>query len=57
MLILQPKKDDQDQQDLIVYRDYSLRKRIPTEERKKSMKKKHKEDVEAQLQCLEIDND
>lgn len=33
MLLFQPKKDDQSEGDLIVYRDYSLRKRIPTAEK------------------------
>lgn len=41
---------------MIVYRDYSLRKRIPTEERKKSSKKSTKTESDARLQCLEIDN-
>lgn len=61
MLIFQPKKDDQSEEDLIVYRDYSLRKRIPTEEKKAttlSKKKKTQElEVDAKLQCLEIDNE
>lgn len=61
MLVFQPKKDDQSEEDLIVYRDYSLRKRIPTEEKKASALSKKKQtkeaDVEAKLQCLEIDND
>jgi len=33
LLIFQPKKDDQSEEDLIVYRDYSLRKRCPTGEK------------------------
>lgn len=33
MLIIQPKKEDQKERDLIVYRDYSLRKRLPTSEK------------------------
>lgn len=61
MLVFQPKKDDQSEEDLIVYRDYSLRKRIPTEEKKASSLSKKKQpkeaEVEARLQCLEIDND
>jgi hypothetical protein len=45
-----------------VYRDYSLRKRIPTKENVTggSLKKKISKqdlDVEARLQCLEIDNE
>jgi len=42
MLIFQPKKDDQSEEDLIVYRDYSLRKRIPTEEKKATTLSKKK---------------
>lgn len=43
---------------MIVYRDYSLRKRIPTEEKKSTLKKKSKDwELEAKLQCLEIDNE
>jgi hypothetical protein len=37
-------------------RDYSLRKRIPGEEKKSTLKKKPKDELEAKLQCLEIDN-
>jgi hypothetical protein len=33
MLIVQPKKDDQPEKDLICYRDYSLRKRMSTREK------------------------
>jgi hypothetical protein len=33
MLIVQPKKDDQPEKDLICYRDYSLRKRMHTREK------------------------
>jgi hypothetical protein len=32
MLLTQPKKEDQDDKDWIVYRDYSLRKRLPNRE-------------------------
>lgn len=62
LLIFQPKKDDQSEEDLIVYRDYSLRKRIQTTEKavgssiKKKMSKADLE-IDARLQCLEIDND
>lgn len=52
MLILQPKKDDQSEEDLIVYRDYSLRKRIATAEKTaSSLKKKAKpeDEIEARL--------
>lgn len=55
MIIFQMKKDDQDEEDLIVVRDYSLRKRLLVEEKKSTLKKK-KEELEAKLQCLEIDN-
>ena len=37
-------------------RDYSLRKRLHVEERKSTLKKKPKDELEAKLQCLEIDN-
>jgi hypothetical protein len=52
MIILQPKKDDQSEEDLIVYRDYSLRKRIATAEKApSSLKKKAMKDdeIEARL--------
>lgn len=54
MLLFQPKKDDQSEGDLIVYRDYSLRKRIPTAEKVAESKLKRKvtkpeEEIEAKL--------
>jgi hypothetical protein len=30
MLIIQPKKGDQEDKEKIIYKDYSLRKRLPT---------------------------
>jgi len=32
MLVFRPRKEDQNEKDFIVYRDYSLRKRLPTTE-------------------------
>lgn len=53
MLIFQPKKDDQSEEDLIVYRDYSLRKRIPTAEKTAGLMKrkapKAEEEIDAKL--------
>lgn len=51
MLVFQPRKADQDVKDLITYRDYSLRKRMPMKEQTKKIsdfddsrkKKKEKE--------------
>lgn len=64
MIILQPKKEDQKERDLIVYRDYSLRKRLCTKEKvredffTRKEKGESNEDVTlSKLQCLEIDND
>lgn len=62
MLVFRTRKEDQEDKDLIVYRDYSLMKRLPTSE-KTSMsvveqlnKKKKKNEWEMQrLQALEID--
>ena len=36
MLLVQPKKDDQQEKDIVVVRDYSLRKRLPTQEAKQA---------------------
>lgn len=33
MILCQPKKDDQNDKDVIVFRDYSLRKRLPNREK------------------------
>ena len=60
LLIFQPKKDDQSEEDLIVYRDYSLRKRCATADKPATSmsslkKKKPVEEPECKLQCLEID--
>lgn len=43
---------------MIVCRDYSLRKRIPTEEKKFVLKRNKKDynEHDSKLQCLEIDN-
>ena len=60
MIFAQPKKDDQDDKDLIVYRDYSLRKRLPNQEKpqisaaEKLKDKKKKETEFSKLQCLEV---
>lgn len=60
MILVQPKKDDQEDKDLIVYRDYSLRKRLPNREKptisaaEKLKDKKKKETEMSKLQCLEI---
>lgn len=71
MIVFKPKKEDQTQgKDVIIYRDYSLRKRVETTPRnvieQQAMRKKasklgkkdddKKEDEpEPKLQCLEID--
>ncbi len=62
MLIMQPKKDDQPEKDLICYRDYSLRNRMVTREKPQvsaaeqlRMKKDKKLADMSKLQCLEID--
>ena len=70
MICFQPKKDDQKVKEAIVYRDYSLRKRLETQHKPdlesfgigKKVKytkesEKDKVEVEAKLQCLEIDNE
>lgn len=61
MLLIQPKREDQDDADLVVYRDYSLRKRIPNRDRVISATenikvgdKKKKEQEISKLQCLEV---
>lgn len=59
MLIFSTKKQDQDVKDLITYRDYSLRKRLPNKSDKKmdlSGTAKKTGDNDNWLQCLEIDN-
>ena len=33
MLVFRPRKEDQNEKDSIIYRDYSLRKRLPTSEK------------------------
>lgn len=65
MLILQPKKEDQKERDLIVYRDYSLRKRLATKEKaskddfftrkEKGEQSSVSDENVSKLQCLEID--
>ena len=61
MVMFQPVKQDQYDKQLIIYRDYSLRKRIPTKPRPKKLssyqqKKLEKEDEEVtKLRSLEID--
>jgi len=63
MLLMQPKKDDQDDKEIIVYRDYSLRKRLPNREKpiitaaEKLKDKKKKETEISKLQCLEVSID
>lgn len=37
MLMFQPLKSDQDDNEVIIYRDYSLRKRIPTKPKPKKV--------------------
>lgn len=62
MLVFRPRKEDQNEKDFIVFRDYSLRKRLPTSESAKLSvveqlnKKKKKAETDLQkLQSLEID--
>lgn len=69
MMIFLPKKADQKESDSIMYRDFSLRKRIETsikaadtkvdkliaQKKKNDDMKNKKEVVEQKLQCLEID--
>jgi hypothetical protein len=62
LLILKPQKKDQESgEEDIVFRDYSLRKRIPAKDApegdKKSKDKKKKEKDESKLSCLEISID
>lgn len=60
MLLLQPKKDDQQDKEQVTYRDYSLRKRLPNREKPtlsaadKLKDKKKKESEVSKLQCLEV---
>lgn len=51
MLLLQPKKEDQADKELVTYRDYSLRKRMPNREKPtlsaaEKLKDKKKKDSE-----------
>lgn len=61
LLMFQPIKTDQQEKDLILYRDYSLRKRLPTKPRPKKLsshqtKKMEQEDeATTRLRGLEID--
>ena len=70
LILLQPKKEDQKEKEEIIYRDYSLCKRIETApkpekstlaKRKKAKKKKDEKEeepeakIDCKLQCLEID--
>ena len=67
MICFQPKKEDQKVKEAIIYRDYSLRKRLETQQKPdlESFGKKVKyakesskgDEVDAKLQCLEIDNE
>lgn len=59
-MLVQPKKEDQEDREFIVYRDYSLRKRMPNSEKptisaaEKLKDKKKKETELSKLQCLEV---
>ena len=68
MIMFQPKKEDQKEKEGLIYRDYSLRKRIETApkvvltalQKRKNKKKKGKDEkeeapIECKLQCLEVD--
>jgi hypothetical protein len=62
MIIVQPKKEDQKERDLVVYRDYSLRKRLATKEKvredfftRKEKGESNDDMAMSKLQCLEID--
>jgi hypothetical protein len=61
MILFQPLKQDQYEKTLMVYRDYALRKRIPTRPANKKLtsyqqKQLEKEDEEStKLRSLEID--
>ena len=68
MLIFKPRKEDQKESDEIVYRDYSLRKRIESTQNKETTTKKklkkltskkgadeEKKALEPKLQCLDVD--
>ena len=67
MICFQPVKKDQNINDAIIYRDYSLRKRLETTQKpemesfgkkvKYSKESQKADEVEAKLQCLEIDNE
>jgi len=51
MLLLQPKKEDQNDKETVTYRDYSLRKRLPNREKPtlsaaEKLKDKKKKDSE-----------
>jgi len=55
MLIIQPKKGDQEDKEKIIYKDYSLRKRFTTRNLVENTKSKKKDNSKTKLQCLEID--
>jgi U3 small nucleolar ribonucleoprotein component len=60
LLLFQPRSDDQEDSQSIVYRDYSLRKRMkPNKNEKKSAFQKQQalvdESEKTKLQCLDID--
>mmetsp|Transcript_1986 Transcript_1986/g.3495 ORF Transcript_1986/g.3495 Transcript_1986/m.3495 type:complete len:125 (+) Transcript_1986:910-1284(+) len=61
MLLLQVDPNDQGEKDLIVYKDYSLRKRMPNftvKARMSALQKKQQieqDQVKTRLQCLEVD--
>lgn len=56
MLVFRPRKEDQNEKDFIVFRDYSLRKRLPTSESAKlsvvEQLNKKKKKAETDLQKL-----
>lgn len=60
MLLVQPKKEDQADKETVIYRDYSLRNRMPNREKPtvsaaEKLKDKKKKDSEvSKLQCLEV---
>ena len=68
MICFQPKKDDQKVKEAIIYRDYSLRKRLETQQKpemesfgkgkaKYAKAEPKAEEPDSKLQCLEIDNE
>jgi len=61
-MIFRTRKEDQENKDLVTFRDYSLMKRLPTSEKtamtavdQLNKKKKKNENEITRLQCLEID--